>query len=64
MSENVNETKIKFCSSCGEKLLEEVAYCSRCGTKNKDERAPEPTFIVHNTTVVQNNTGLRPPKDK
>lgn len=64
MSENLNEAKIKFCSACGERLPEDVIYCSACGAKSKEGKGVEPTVVVNNTTVVQNNMGLRPLKDK
>lgn len=42
--------KVRFCSNCGEKLIDNAAFCGNCGTKQNIAAMPE--FNEHNKGTI------------
>lgn len=65
MSENkTSDVKTKYCTACGEPLVEGAQFCSRCGKSLGETKSEQPTVIIHNNNFVQNTLPDKPLKDK
>lgn len=64
MEDLLNETKLKFCSSCGEEIAVTAKFCAYCGANLTEEKKVDPNVVVNNTVVVTNVQETKPVKDK
>lgn len=58
------QEKMKFCSHCGEKILEAAVVCPHCGCQVKEvKQAEQPSIVINNANTnsnVNTNTNINP----
>lgn len=63
MEDRLNETKLKFCSSCGEEIAVTAKFCAYCGAGLKEEKK-DPNVVINNTVVVADVQEAKLVRDK